>query len=189
MRQNEHDDKDGFSSSEASEALRSLKNLKTESPSPFFKTRILAHTKAIKKSRFELFKENLLQPLLAVTFLFTISIFIFQKTKLNNPDIDSYKTGQAYVIRMDIRPYKELGIAYAEVLLENENIQFSSSRFEKISQQKKLTVSWESVVEKQFLPIVIKGMKSGSSKVIVNFYDSENNLVNTKNVNLEFKGG
>lgn len=188
MRQNDQnnqsDQNEGFSSSQSQQALRSLKSLSAE-PSPYLKTRVLAHAREQKRAKVSFFKKYFLQAGLATAFIFVIA-FSFLQPKEITP---TYATGQDYVIRMDIRPYKDSPVAYAEIVLGDEKIQFSSSRFSEISAQKKITVSWDNLVEKQFLPIVVKGLKAGSSKVVVNFYDANNNLIKSQDVNLKFKIG
>ena len=188
MRQNENDQNEGFSNEQSKAALQSLKSLSME-PSPFLKTRVLAQMRERKQSQVGTvhgyIKKYFMHAGLATAFIFVVTFSFLQ----NKTVIPTYETGQAYVIRMDIRPYKDSKIAYAEVVLGDERVQFSSSKFAEISAQKKLTVSWDNLVEKQFLPIVIKGMSAGQSKVVVNFYDSENNLVKSQDVNLNFKGG
>jgi hypothetical protein len=189
MRHSDEDTDQGFSSEQSKQALHSLKSLSAE-PSPFLRTRILARVRENKVQKVSFFKKYFLQTAFGTAMGFVLAFVLFQKMNSQSPtEIATYLTGQAYVIRMDIRPYKESEIAYAEILLNDENIEFTSSQHSEISQQKKLIVSWESVVQKQFLPIVIKGTKSGPSIVIVNFYDIENKLVNSQNVNLQFKGG
>lgn len=96
---------------------------------------------------------------------------------------------KTYVIRVDIRPLPNENIAYAEISLPDENVQFASLKFDDIKAQKKIVVSWEGMLEKQYMPIVVQGTKAGSAKVIVNFYDSDRNLVTSKEVSLYFKGG
>ncbi len=186
-----HDDQNtnqGFSSSESELALKSLKSISAE-PSLYFKTRLLAKAREQRTEKVSFFKKIFTPQALMACLVLVVSVVVFKKQNVSQPEIALFNTNQPYVIRVDIRPYKEAKIAYAEVVLADENIQFSSAQFEKISLQKKLVVSWESVVEKQFLPIVIKGIKSGVSTVKVNFYDSENKLVNSQNVSLKFKGG
>lgn len=184
MRQNENDQNEGYSNEQSKAALQSLKSLSME-PSPFLKTRVLAQMRERKQEKVGFFKKYFMHAGLATAFLFVITFSFLQ----NKTVMPTYTTGQDYVIRMDIRPYKDSKIAYAEVVLGDGKVEFSSSKFSEISAQKKLTVSWENLVEKQFLPIVIKGMRAGQSKVVVNFYDSENNLVKSQDVNLNFKGG
>jgi hypothetical protein len=188
MKHNDQNLNEGYSSTESQNALSSLKSVSAE-PSLYFKTRILAQAREQQKAKSNLFKKFFASVALAACLVLAVTTFIFKNKSLSGAEIAFYKTGQPYVIRVDIRPYKESKIAYAEVVLDDDNVQFSSSRFENISQQKKLVVSWENVVEKQFLPIVIKGLQTGASVVKVNFYDSENKLINSQNVNLNFKGG
>ena len=186
MRQNENDQKnEGFSSAQSQQALQSLKSLSVE-PSPFLKTRVLAHAREQRQSKISFFKKYFLIPSITAALAILVSISYLQK---KDSAVPTYAMGKDYVIRMDIRPFKDEPIAYAEIVLDDENVQFSSIKFSEISAQKKMTVSWENLVEKQFLPIVIKGLKAGSSKVVVNFYDANNNLVKTQDVNLKFKAG
>ena len=130
MRQNENDSNStGFSSIESENALKSLRTLSIE-PSPFLKTRVLAHAREQRQAKVGFLKKYFLQAGLATCFLFVIAVSFFK----NTDSVPSYAVGQDYVIRMDIRPYKDAGVSYAEVVLGDEKVQFSSSKFSEISE-------------------------------------------------------
>lgn len=170
-------------------ALRSLQHVSPE-PSPYLEARVAAHFRENLKTQPKSIWLPLLSGALASAFVFILGFSFFLKSNgPARPAVADYQVGQDYVIRMDIRALKESPISYAEVVLEGENVQFSSGKFAAISQQKKIVISWDSLVEKQFLPIVLKAKSGGRSKVVVNFYDSENKLVNTRDLDLNFKGG
>ena len=185
-------EEEGFSSPATQEALQSLKSVSVQ-PSVYFKTRLLAradeqaNNSAQSQSYFRL--SHALSASLVVCLVSGLIYFGLQ----NKPDIfaasPTYKTGQSYVIRVDIRPLKDAGISYAEINLSDSNIKFASSEVLEVILQQKLIVAWESIVEKQFLPIVIQGIKPGTSTVVVNFYDFDKKLIKTQNVKLDFKGG
>lgn len=173
----------------ALKALRSLKHVSPE-PSPYLEARVTAQFRESRKAQPQSIWLALVSGALASAFVFVLGFSFFLKSKGPvAPTVADYQVGQDYVIRMDIRALKEAPISYAEVVLEGENVQFSSGKFAAISQQKKIVISWDSLVEKQFLPIVLKAKSGGRSKVVVNFYDSENKLVNTRDLDLNFKGG
>lgn len=188
MRNDESDPTTGYDGPDAKEALQSLMSFNVE-PSPFLKTRILAHAREQKSLQIPFYKKMFWPAAVALSLLLAFKFMLLPKGTIQSIEVASYSVGQPYVIRMDIRPYQEAHIAYAEIVIDDEKIQFSSSQFESIGQQRKLVVAWENLVGKQFLPIVIKGLKNGNSEVIVNFYSSDNKLVNSQNVNLKFKGG
>ena len=192
MRHQEPDSNQGYADQEVQLAFYSLRSLDAE-PSSFLKTRVLARIREKKENKQSLFKKYILQSALSFGLVTAVLFGLFQKNSVSSTTstgaVASYTTGQAYVIRMDIRPHKESAIAYAEILLSDDRIEFASQQHAQISSQKKIIVSWENLVQKQFLPIVIKGTKAGNSKVIVNFYDLDNKLVNSQDVNLNFKGG
>ena len=65
MRQNDQnnqsDQNEGFSSSQSQQALRSLKSLSAE-PSPYLKTRVLAHAREQKRAKVSFFKKYFGEP-------------------------------------------------------------------------------------------------------------------------------
>jgi hypothetical protein len=191
--------KEGFKTEESMQALSALKSLSSDA-SPYLKNRVLRNieSQAVDKKTalpwvVRFFQQFKLAPSLAVaTLTLALSFLFFNSNKLflkQNPEQPTFNIGQAYVIRFDIRPLPNENIAYAEITLPDENVQFASLKFDDIKTQKKLVVSWEGMLEKQYMPIVVQGTKAGASKVIVNFYDSDRNLVTSKEVSLYFKGG
>lgn len=185
-------DDEGFSSFESKQALQSLKSLAPE-PSRFLKTRLLARLEEQSKQQVGC------KPLWTKSYFFSVALsssfvlcLIYFGIKYNSEISEAstiYKTGLSYVIRLDIRPLKDAGVSYAEINLSDKNIQFSSTEVLDVIQNKKLVVAWDSIIEKQFLPIVIQGIKPGVSSVMVNFYNLENKLVKSQNIKLDFKGG
>lgn len=178
--------------SESSDGLKALRSLQHVSPdpSPYLEARVAAHFRENLKSKPKSIWLPLFAGALASAFVLVLAFAFMMKSRTGAaPTVGDYLVGQDYVIRMDIRALKETPIAYAEVVLEGDNVQFSSGKFAAISQQKKIVISWDSLVEKQFLPIVLKAKSGGKSKVVVNFYDSENKLVNTRDLDLNFRGG
>ncbi|MEQ1722407.1 MAG: hypothetical protein ABL930_04475 [Pseudobdellovibrio sp.] len=187
-----------YKSQESFEAIKSLKNLPLE-PSPFLAKRVLRNlnAKAQTENPFNLFGRFFGQFKFWPSFTVALASIFFSivvfKTgvliKTNPIPVESYLLGQTYVIRMDIRPLPNSDIAYAEISLPDDSLEFASQKFSEIKLQKKLVVGWDSMLEKQYMPIVVQGKKAGSTKVIVNFYDSDHNLVTTKEISLYFKAG
>lgn len=185
----ENENNTSNSNSAGLNALRSLKQASPD-PSPYLEARVVAHFRENIKAK----QKNVWLPwlggALASAFVLVLAFgFVLRSRTATPTTVADYLVGQDYVVRMDIRALKESPIAYAEVVLEGDNVQFSSGKYASVSQQKKIIISWDSLLEKQFLPIVLKAKSGGKSKVVVNFYDSENKLVNTRDLNLNFKGG
>ena len=185
--EHENDNNPNSDSSAGLKALRSLKHVSPQ-PSPFLEARVAAHFRENLKTKQRSIWMPLFGGALASAFVLVLA-FSFMLRSRSVPAVTDYLVGQDYVIRMDIRALKETPIAYAEVVLQGDNVNFSSGKFASISQQRKIVISWDSLVEKQFLPIVLKAMSGGKSKVVVNFYDAENKLVNSRDLDLNFKGG
>lgn len=189
MNQNETDLNEGYSNEATAQALRSLKKQELET-SPYFKARLLAHVKDQAQVKQSFFKKYLVYSVLSTCALLVVTLTSLNNINLeNHSPVASHSIGETYVIRMDIRPLKEVQIEYAEIILPDEKIEFASKTNTEVSQQRKLIVSWDLMVQKQFLPIIVKGLKAGSSSVVVNFYDSSHNLVKSQTMNLHFKGG
>ena len=190
--------KDGYKDQKSFEAIQSLKSISIQ-PTPYLMTRILhnldlrqqAQENLTLKSRIKYLAQQFkFWPSFSVALATLLISFIFFKNFNKTSEIvNYYQIGQAYIIRVDIRPLPKNEIAYAEIALNDDNIEFTSQKYTELKLQKKLVVNWDSMLEKQYLPIVVKGTKEGSSKVIVNYYDSDHNLVTSQEVSLYFKGG
>lgn len=192
MENNDKKNQNAYKDQASFDAIKSLKSISVE-PSPYLAKRVLRNLEAqpaAKNSIAAFFSQFKLLPSVSVALATLVITFgVFKLVNKNAAEtIQAYALGQAYVIRMDIRPLPNSEIAYAEISLPDENVQFASQKYD-IKSQKKLVVSWDSMVEKQYMPIVVQGVKAGSSKVIVNFYDSDRNLVTSKEISLYFKGG
>lgn len=186
--------KNDDSNSNAHPALRSLRDLDLE-PSPYLAARVQANlrsqtaTTAAEKSRG---LASWFWP--AVSFgLSAALVAVVVTTKVlpssaPSAQVAEYKTGQPYMIRVDIRALGENEIAYAEIELQDDNIEFASGKFSDVRTMKKLVVSWEQMMDKQYLPIVVQGLRSGRSQVHVSFFDKYDKLITSKDTTLSFTG-
>lgn len=166
------------------EALGALKSIEVE-PSPYMKTRILANVKEQQKQTAKSF--NWIYALMgsAVTAALTV-VISFQF--LMQPEGTIVELGKPYMVKADIRMMEELHPSYVKVELVG-NVQFSSERFKQIQQMRELTLSWEKMAGKQYLPVVVKGVEQGESHVRIHFYDSNNNIIKTQDYHFDFKKG
>jgi len=103
--------------------------------------------------------------------------------------VKTYALNQPYLIRLDLRALDTNDIAYAEIHLDNENIHFASTQFAEVQSLKTLSIAWEQLLDKQYLPIVVQGSRSGHSLVRVEFYDHNRKLMTTKQMTLIFGEG
>lgn len=171
--------------------IQLLKNLPLHT-SPTLKHRIISNLESSKedKSRFNQWFHTLFSnPKLSATYAFLFLImcglhFYHPQNLLSN---DTFQLNQNVLIRVDIRSIQQSPISYAEVALENEGIAFTSSLNEDITKERKLILSWESLLHKQYLPVIVKGLKEGNHIVKIHFYDQNKNLIMSKSVNVTFK--
>ena len=172
------------SQSEIHPALKSLRALDLDA-SPFLATRVKAN---LKSSRHEvpLFKKFWLTRL-ATSMV--VAAMILLNTHLNSESKKLYSLGQPYMIRMDIRAIPQSEIAYAEISLDGDTAEFSSKKFTEVRQKKVLTVSADTLKDKQYLPVIVRGVKAGETKVTVSFYNSNDEVVTSKSMTLAFADG
>jgi hypothetical protein len=182
--------KNDDSNSNAHPALRSLRDLDLDA-SPYLAARVQANLKsqtAEKKSRglASWFWPAVASAVTAslVTVLLTTKVL----PSTSSASVAEYKIGQPYMIRVDIRALGENEIAYAEIELKDDNIEFASGKFSDVRTMKKLVVSWEQMMDKQYLPIVVQGLRSGRSQVHVSFFDKNDKLITSKDTTLSFTG-
>ena len=170
-------------------ALKSLRQVDVE-PSTYLIHRLHANLNNQAQLKKSFFKIKFWQAMSVVMSLaFVVSIIFLKKNPSNlNGNVTEYALNQSYMIHIDIRSLSQTEIAYAEINLDGEGIQFSSAQFSDVTEMKKLLISWEDFSNKQYLPVVVKGTKSGQNSVIVNFYDKNNNKVSSQEMKLNFKG-
>lgn len=182
---NQHDQ-----NSETPAGLKSLRSVKLQA-SPYLASRVLANLelpREDRRSQASLFS-FLRSRFAAMTVgLAVVAVLAYQWG--SHPKVQNeaqYKVGSPYMVKVDIRELKDTDIAYAEVVLDGQNIQFSSKAFADVNETKKLMISWDQLLTKQYLPVVVKGNKEGEAKVTVYFYDRNNKIVQEKQMALSFK--
>ena len=165
------------------ELMGSLKSIQVE-PSPYLKTRILANHKQLneKKSGLPQWVGILIGSMVTACLAFLISWQMFEK-----PAGQLVATGQPYLVKADIRKMNELKPAYVRVELIGA-VEFSSAKHKHIREMRSLKMSWEKLAGKQYLPVVVKGLEDGESHVKIQFYDENNNLIESKDYQFNFQG-
>ena len=169
---------------QALSALRSLKGHEPE-PSPFLVARISASLRQKKSEAPLQIWLRFFWPALSAGLACALVIVLSQS---KSPSEGEYLVGKDYLIRVDIRQVHQTEVAYAEVVLHDEKLKFSSEKFSDVRDLRKLVVEWEQLTEKQYLPIVVQGQSAGASQVTVNFYDKNNRIIMSKEMSLHFKG-
>ena len=165
---------------EYNEAIGALRELKAE-PSPFMKTRVMAHVEEerskSKKSWFMIFGASLATACLAIV----LSWQLFQQAP-------AMAVGESYVVKADLTAFENEAVAYVTIELEGE-VKFASKKFAQVEELRSLTLSWDRLIGKEYLPLVIKGVQAGNSKVKLHFYDENDNIIKTKDYDLRFEKG
>lgn len=169
-------------------ALSALKNLDVE-PSPYMKTRVLARAREAKeKSRMRFRWFYVFAGSCASAFVAAIVSFQMMKGGEVHAPENFMALNEPYMIKADLREMQGKDLAYVRVELDGQVV-FASKRFANVSEMRSLTLSWENLLGKQYLPVVVKGTESGNSHVRVHFYDKENNLIKTQDFSLDFNKG
>lgn len=168
--------------------LKSLRNMRVE-PSPFLAKRvaanfenIVANQKPVKSRR------SLWIGAAMAAVLVALAVIPALKPATETP-AQAFALNKPYLIRMDIREIPRNEIAYAEISLSGESIQFSSQKFKDIQKNKTIVVDGGNLGEKQYLPVVIEGVSAGDAQVTVSFYNDRHELITTRTMNLAFGGG
>jgi hypothetical protein len=181
-------------------ALSRLQSVELE-PSPFLSARVQANLRAMASSEAApgaaalTFKGRFLEFLrpwkVSVVFAMALVLLVLAlpfKGFLPSP-MASYAIGKPYLIRVDVRALEPEEVAYAEIEIKGDSAQFKSKAFEKVAENRKITVDAEIFKNKQYLPIIVEGIKKGQSQVLVSFFDKNNKLINSRVVDLSFEVG
>jgi hypothetical protein len=173
-------------------ALARLKSVELE-PSPFLSTRIQANLRATSQPAPPQWSWKSWKTTLSLSVAFSVALVLLvalvQGPKLLQSNVNSYALGKPYLIRVDVRELDPDEVAYAEIEIKGESAQFKSKAFEQLAEVKKITVNGEIFKNKQYLPIVVEGIKKGKSEVSVNFFDKNKKLLSSRVVDLSFAGG
>ncbi len=185
--QNSQDSGSDSAAIRALSALRSLNQLDLQ-PSPYLVARIKAGLMSDMNRVSARGWLRYFWPAVSAALACALVVVLSARSEHPNEEIASYVVGQDYLIRVDIRSVHQTDVAYAEIVLQDENLQFSSQQFADVKELRKLVIEWQQLTDKQYLPIVVQGLKAGTSQVTVNFYDKNNNVILTKEMPLSFKG-
>ncbi|MBC7467243.1 MAG: hypothetical protein H7256_14730 [Bdellovibrio sp.] len=184
-----HDDQN---QNETPSGLKALRSVPLQ-PSAFLATRVQRNFESSatrpkldqKKNKASfLVGTGLMALALVVVGFWQLNAFI-PPTKSNEP---VFALGKPYLIRMDIREISHAEIAYAEISLGGDNIQFSSEKFKHIQRDKTIRIAAKSFSQKQYLPVVVEGVENGKAQVTVRFYNDRHELVTTRQMDLNFMG-
>jgi len=181
-----HDDTQDKQNDQALGALRSLGDVGVQ-PSPYMKTRVLAKVRAEKSKRPSYLKW--LWPSISGALAFALLVVLVRPDfDQQNPamQVAKYEIGQPYMLKVDLRTYEDQEIAQARIRL-NDVVAFSSKRHSHIKQLKSLTLQWEQLAGKQYLPIVIEGLQSGDGQVLVEFLNDQGQVVDSTTMDLKFQ--
>ena len=173
----------------AHQGLKALRSLRME-PSPFLVPRVIAElgareNEAKKSPRFSgLF--TIFTSVAATTAVLSLILLFggYLKPISEHP----FTVGQVYMIRVDLRSIDLKDVAFAEINLDGDNVEFSSRDFQDVMHDKKLTLNIDSLSGKSYLPVVIRGTHAGNAGMAVSFIDKNHRLVSAKTIALNFKG-
>ncbi|MGE4130430.1 MAG: hypothetical protein AB7F86_02265 [Bdellovibrionales bacterium] len=169
----------------ASKALKSLQEARL-SPSPFLAARITAKALAAEPKLGATFGWRAFWAgALASVLLVATSFWVLNRKS----QVVEYAVEQPYMLKVDLRSLDPQQISYVVIELQGQPIRFASEKFSEVAEMKSLTLKWENLVGKQYLPLVVKGTSAGDSKVVVHFYDENSGLIMSKDIKLKFSSG
>jgi hypothetical protein len=163
----------------SAQAAFSLLRRKELSPSPFLKTRVLAHLeeKMAKNSRWRLW------PVLSTSSgLFTVILIIWFYL-ISSATLQGVE-GEELLVRYQ---YKSMSpqVESVDVVIP-EGVKFQSHRHPHIRHLRTLKVSGERVRRLGYLPVVIKSIESGKKWIQFIFRDHDGRVVKEKKVPIHF---
>ncbi len=181
-----HDESNENKNPQYEKMISSLKGIDVE-PSSYMKTRVLARAREINEQKqAKRFSWKSLIFVAAATAFVVLMVSRFVFIEQQEPGLE---VGKPYVVKADLRSMNDLGnVAYVQVELDGE-IQFSSKKFSRIREMRSLKLSWEKLVGKQYLPVIVEGTSSGNSVVRVKFFGKDNKVIKTEEYDFSFDRG
>ncbi len=150
-------------------------------PSPFMKTRLLAHFRSAQRVRVSILRWKLTS---------AVSMFGFVALSLtwllHSPNGPQFVADNAYVIHLDFKAEDVSSVASAEVLLP-ENVHFVSGKNPGLKSQKTMRLPLR-VVElgRARLPFVVSSTEIGLQTLRVRLYDVNDKLLKEKDLEIRF---
>lgn len=151
--------------------------------SPFFAARTLAEYRARQKDTFTLrvWKAVALTSL-SLCFAFVVSLTMRHET--STPYLAA--VAKPYVVKIQMAEFQEYNIVEAEIELP-EGVSFYSKSYPELKEKRSLRIAWDAQTEQSVLPFVIQGAASGQKLVKVRFFDSNNQAVSERELNIRFQ--
>jgi hypothetical protein len=94
--------------------------------------------------------------------------------------------GEVMVVRVET--LKNFEIAQARILLP-DGVEFSSQDFPQIRERRSLTLQWKKEFSGDVLPVLVRGTSAGERTVIVQFLDSNQEIISERRISIHFQGG
>ncbi len=164
------------------QALFKAANAEIGGPTPYLKTRVLAHMRE-KNSRVSIWSWKGFAVLSTVTSLM-LAVILFQKG--GSSDFIA-ATGKPVLVKVELEQVQNSQIAYAEIVLP-EGVNFYSAQFPELKDQRSLSLAWNESVQNAKLPFVIQSNLAGIQKIKVLMKDGNNNVLREKTIVISFKG-
>lgn len=151
-------------------------------PSPYLKTRVLAHLRE-QKSTVHVFKWKWFSILSASASVAMIALFLYTQ---NGGDFTA-KSGQPVLVKVELQNIQNSQVAFAEIVLP-EGVHFHSGKFPEVNQKRSLTLAWDDSFAQGMLPFVVKADSPGAQKIKILLKDQNDVVIGEKVVQIRFKG-
>ncbi len=183
------------------------RGLKLEAnPPPFFTQRVLAQLQSRREQK-KLLRwwkwAALLSPafsLAAVVLVLQLNTSMFEGSSLesqailsqshrsSDPITDisfSAEINKAYAVKVEMAELDSLPLASVQILLP-EGVSFFSREYPELQDKNSLELDLDHEWMSETLPFVISSSTTGLKRILIRFFDSEQNLVSERSVNIDF---
>jgi hypothetical protein len=150
-------------------------------PSPFLKTRILAHVREARAKRSGLcWKVWALASSAASLLLLALVLWPMKSSLIANVD-------QKIAVRVEVAALEDNVVAYAKVELP-EGVSFVSTKYPELQKARGVTLAWIPEFERHGLPVIIQASSPGRKTVRILLLDRNHAVRKTKEVTITFQG-
>lgn len=161
--------------------LKEIKAAEVKSD-PYLATRVMAHVNSQQTAKPQWFwKVSTI-----VSLLTCLVVLFFNRPSQITPNF-SAEVNKPQVVKVEVAPFNFTETIQAEIILP-DNVEFYSNDYMELSQLRTLRLNIDPNSMKS-LPFIIKGDVQGNKSIQVKFYDSNDKLVKTKEINILFFKG
>ncbi|MFH1264046.1 MAG: hypothetical protein V1495_11465 [Pseudomonadota bacterium] len=150
-------------------------------PSPFLKTRVLAHVREARAKTVG-FRWKMWALASSTASLLLLSVLFWPARSSLTALVD-----QRVLVRVEVEALEGSNVAYATVELP-DGVSFVSTKYPEIQKAHEVRLAWMPEFENRGLPVVVRATSVGKKTIRIFLFDRNDTVLKAKEVTITFRG-